>query len=97
MEYADAFDKLSAFYSKPASPPDANAEASSSTGHQDANTALATITAFPRAVVVALAHAITYLSGFGIEPALLQTRFFARFAERTAMLLGANTLNNLYA
>jgi DNA mismatch repair protein MSH3 len=82
MDYAHAFEALSKFY------------AAAAQGEGD-NTTLATITGFPRAVVVALAHAIEYLSTFGVQHALLETRFFARFAERTCMLLGSNTLTNL--
>lgn len=82
MDYADAYQVLTAFYTSP------------SQGDRDST--LATITAFPRSVIIALAHAIDYLSTFGVQHALRETRFFARFAERTCMLLGANTLSNLW-
>jgi DNA mismatch repair protein MSH3 len=81
MDHADAYQVLTAFYASPS--------------QGEGNSTLATITAFPRSVVIALAHAIEYLSTFGVQHALRETRFFARFAERTCMLLGANTLSNL--
>jgi DNA mismatch repair protein MSH3 len=56
---------------------------------------MAEITDFPKGVLVALAHAIKHLSMFGIADALLETRFFSRFASRAHMLLAANTLTNL--
>lgn len=56
---------------------------------------LAEITAFPQRVVIALAHAIQYLSEFHIADALLETKFFTKFATRAHMLLAANTLTNL--
>ena len=56
---------------------------------------MATVTGFPKPVVVALAHAIQYLSAFGIADALLETKFFTKFATRAHMLLAANTLTNL--
>jgi DNA mismatch repair protein MSH3 len=56
---------------------------------------MAEITDFPKRVVVALAHSIKYLSEFGLADALLETKFFNKFATRTHMLLAANTLINL--
>lgn len=56
----------------------------------------AAVTTFPRRVTVALAHLIKYLRGFDVADALLKTQFFARFAERTHMLLNGNTLTNLW-
>ncbi|KAG6331292.1 hypothetical protein ID866_7797 [Astraeus odoratus] len=56
---------------------------------------LGIITNFPRQVVIALAHAIQYLSAFSIADAFLGARFFSKFADKTHMLLNANTLNNL--
>ena len=50
---------------------------------------------FPNLLVVALAHSIKHLSAFGLADALRETRFFARFAARTHMLLAGNTLRNL--
>lgn len=45
--------------------------------------------------MVALAHAIQYLSTFGIANAFLETKFFNKFTAKTHMLLAANTLTNL--
>jgi len=46
-------------------------------------------------VVIALAHAVKYLSAFGIADAFLETKFFTMFASKAHMLLAANTLTNL--
>jgi len=56
---------------------------------------MADITSFPKRVVVALAHAIKYLSRFGLADVLLETSFFSRFTTQTHMLLAANSLINL--
>lgn len=56
---------------------------------------IAQITDFPHGVVVALAHAVKYLSDFGIADALFETKFFTKFGSRVHMLLTANTLTNL--
>ncbi|PFH52420.1 hypothetical protein AMATHDRAFT_140149 [Amanita thiersii Skay4041] len=56
---------------------------------------LAKVVDFPKRVTIALAHAIKYLSTFGIASALLETTFFERFTTRAQMLLTANTLTNL--
>jgi DNA mismatch repair protein MSH3 len=56
---------------------------------------LAAIADFPKRVVIALAHAIKYLSAFGIADAFLETKFFTMFASKAHMLLAANTLTNL--
>lgn len=56
---------------------------------------MAEVTDFPKRVVIALAHAVNYLSEFGIADVLLETKFFNKFATRTHMLLAANTLINL--
>ena len=56
---------------------------------------MAIIANFPKQVVIALAHAVTYLATFGLEDVLLETRFFKNFTERTHMLLNGNTLTNL--
>lgn len=56
---------------------------------------MAEITDFPKRVVVALAHAVEYLSKFGLADVLLETKFFSRFTTQTHMLLAANTLINL--
>lgn len=56
---------------------------------------MAAVTDFPKLVVVALAHAIKYLSAFNIADAFRETNFFTRFTTRAHMLLAANTLANL--
>lgn len=56
---------------------------------------MAAITSFPQQVVVALAHAVKYLSNFGLDDVLFETQFFNKFTERTHMLLNGNTLTNL--
>ena len=58
---------------------------------------MAAVTAFPKLVVVALAQLHKYLVTFNVADALRETRFFAKFTERTHMLLNANTLTNLSA
>ena len=57
---------------------------------------MANITHFPKQVVIALAHAVKYLSAFDVADALVETQFFKKFTERTHMLLNGNTLTNLY-
>ncbi len=56
---------------------------------------MAELTDFPNRIIVALAHAIEYLSAFGVADALLETKFFNKFTARAHMLLAANTLVNL--
>jgi len=56
---------------------------------------MAEVADFPQRVVVALAHAIKYLSAFSIADAFLETKFFSKFTTRAHMLLAANTLTNL--
>lgn len=58
---------------------------------------MAAIADFSKLVVIALAQSLKYLSTFNVADALRETRFFAKFTERTHMLLNANTLTNLYA
>lgn len=55
----------------------------------------AAVTSFPQQVVIALAHVMKYLATFNVADALLETRFFTKFTERTHMLLNGNTLTNL--
>ena len=101
MDYTDAFAYVSEFYSQKApSPSDGfNTRASSlNPNASDAFTSGALMAAaadFPNLVVIALAHTIKHLSAFGLADALRETRFFARFAARTHMLLAGNTLRNL--
>lgn len=56
---------------------------------------MAAVADFPKLVVLALAHVVKYLSDFDVEDALRETQFFAKFTERTHMLLNGNTLTNL--
>ncbi|KAJ6630634.1 DNA mismatch repair protein MSH3 [Mycena sp. CBHHK59/15] len=56
---------------------------------------LAEITDFPRPVVIALAHAIKYLSAFDIAVSCSEARFFSKFTTKSHMLLAGNTLANL--
>ncbi|KAJ7172624.1 muts domain V-domain-containing protein [Mycena filopes] len=56
---------------------------------------LASITDFPKPVVVALACTIRYLSAFDIAATLSQTAFFTKFTTKSHMLLTGNTLANL--
>lgn len=56
---------------------------------------MAAVADLPKRVVVALAHAIKYLSAFGVADAFLETNFFMKFATQAHMLLAANTLMNL--
>ena len=101
MDYTDAFAYVSEFYSQKAPLSEgSNAGASPSTvpNASDAFTSGALMAAaadFPNLLVVALAHSIKHLSAFGLADALRETRFFARFAARTHMLLAGNTLRNL--
>ncbi|KAI6103556.1 muts domain V-domain-containing protein [Pisolithus sp. B1] len=80
MEYTAAFDFVTQFY---------NDEA------KQGRVLLDIIANFPQRVVVALAHAIEYLSAFSIADAFLGAKFFSKFANRTHMLLNSNTLTNL--
>ena len=57
---------------------------------------MATVTDFPKRVIIVLAHAIKHLSAFGIADAFMETEFFSKFTTRDHMLLNANTLSNLY-
>ena len=56
---------------------------------------MATVTDFSKLVVITLAQSVKYLTAFNVADALRETRFFAKFTERTHMLLNANTLTNL--
>ncbi|KAL4068083.1 muts domain V-domain-containing protein [Scleroderma citrinum] len=87
MEYTESFDFVAQFYTDKAK----------LTGAKDPRMegVLGLIANLPQQVVVALAHAIKYLSAFSIADAFLGARFFSKFANRTHMLLNANTLTNL--
>ncbi|KAI6124838.1 muts domain V-domain-containing protein [Pisolithus croceorrhizus] len=87
MEYTAAFDFVTQFY---------NDEAKQGVAKDSKMEGLLDIIAnFPQRVVVALAHAIEYLSAFSIADAFLGAKFFSKFANRTHMLLNSNTLTNL--
>ncbi|KII88995.1 hypothetical protein PLICRDRAFT_160002 [Plicaturopsis crispa FD-325 SS-3] len=91
MAYSDAFDVVAGFY---ASDADKDEDKGTSSAFA-AGTLMAAAADFPPRVVVALALAIRYLVALGLAGALRATQFFARFATRAHMLLGANTLANL--
>ncbi|TFK46431.1 hypothetical protein OE88DRAFT_1715028 [Heliocybe sulcata] len=88
MAYTEAFNLISSFYTENASTVGASAGFKS-------GQLLATATDFPKRVVIALAHAIQYLSGFQLTNVLIRTEFFDKFSTRTTMLLHGNTLTNL--
>ncbi|EKM55929.1 uncharacterized protein PHACADRAFT_96015 [Phanerochaete carnosa HHB-10118-sp] len=90
MSSSDAFTFVAGFYADK----NRRENAKASDGFRSGELTAA-VTIFPKGVVVALAHLVKYLSGFDVADALLETRFFARFAERTHMLLNGNTLTNL--
>ncbi|GJE98116.1 MutS family DNA mismatch repair protein [Phanerochaete sordida] len=90
MNNSDAFTFVTEFYADKTRRSNARASDSFKSGELTA-----AVTAFPKGVVVALAHLVKYLSSFDVADALLETHFFARFAERTHMLLNGNTLTNL--
>ncbi|KAI0668532.1 muts domain V-domain-containing protein [Trametes maxima] len=88
MSYTDAFALLTKFYTDKAQ--HTNASATFNKGDL-----MAAVTEFSKLVVIALAHSVKYLTSFNVADALRETQFFARFTERTHMLLNANTLTNL--
>ncbi|KXN82576.1 DNA mismatch repair protein MSH3 [Leucoagaricus sp. SymC.cos] len=88
MPYSAAFASVSKFYTNK------HLLAAASDAFQSRRL-MAEITDFPQRVVVALAHAVKYLSDFGLADPLLETRFFSKFTTHTHMLLAANTLINL--
>ncbi|TCD65621.1 Mismatch repair protein msh3 [Steccherinum ochraceum] len=61
----------------------------------DSGEVIATISNFPKQVIIALAQCIKYLSAFEVADTLLETKFFSKFTERTHMLLNGNTITNL--
>ncbi|KAF9452264.1 DNA mismatch repair protein MSH3 [Macrolepiota fuliginosa MF-IS2] len=88
MSYSDAFSAVSSFYTD-------KKRAVAASDSFKSGKLIAEITDFPKRVVIALAHAIKYLSKFNIADALLETKFFTKFTTRAHMLLAANTLINL--
>ncbi|KAJ7046634.1 muts domain V-domain-containing protein [Mycena alexandri] len=81
LPFSEAFDFVSQFFSD--------------SGGPQSDQLLATITDFPKPVVIALACTIRYLSAFDIAATLSQTSFFTKFTTKSHMLLTGNTLANL--
>ncbi|KAG8884457.1 Mismatch repair protein msh3 [Tulasnella sp. 331] len=80
MNSTDAFSLLSRFY------------------HQRkgrSGDVIAVIVGLPKKVQVALAHAIQYLTTFGVSDAFSEATFFSTFSSRSHMLLNGTTLTNL--
>lgn len=90
MTYGEAFDSVTSFYSDKTKAGQARASEGFKSGQLTA-----AIAYFPQEVVIALAHLVKYLSTFDVADALLETRFFSKFTERTHMLLNGNTLTHL--
>ncbi|PCH38453.1 hypothetical protein WOLCODRAFT_65402 [Wolfiporia cocos MD-104 SS10] len=88
LTYTEAFSYLTDFYT------DKSRSAVASDSFNSGKL-VAAVADFPQLVTVALATAVQYLTAFDLEDALRETCFFARFAERTHMLLNSNTLTNL--
>ena len=86
--YTEAFAYLTKFFTEKST--DAAASEAIKSGQ-----IMAGVSDFPKPVVIALAHIVRYLSEFEVADALLETKFFSKFTERTHMLLNANTLTNL--
>ncbi|KAJ7343625.1 muts domain V-domain-containing protein [Mycena albidolilacea] len=86
MPFSEAFEYVSQFY--------ANNTKTDSGSHRNSRL-LATITDFPKPVVVALACTIRYLSGFDIAATLAEATFFTKFTTSSQMNLAGNTLANL--
>ncbi|KIO18514.1 hypothetical protein M407DRAFT_11850 [Tulasnella calospora MUT 4182] len=72
MSHTDAFGFVKKFYT--------SGERSSQRGD-----VMATIVDFPKQVIIALAHAIEYLTNFKVADAFLEATFFSTFASRTHM------------
>ncbi|KAG5647140.1 hypothetical protein DXG03_001095 [Asterophora parasitica] len=88
MTYTDAFESVSSFYTD-------KTKAAAASESFKSGRLMAEVADFPKRVVIALAHAIKYLSAFSIADAFLETRFFSKFTTKAHMLLAANTLTNL--
>ncbi|KAF8061576.1 DNA mismatch repair protein MSH3 [Lyophyllum atratum] len=88
MSYIDAFQVVSDFYTD-------KTKAAAASESFKSGRLMAEVADFPKRVVIALAHAIKYLSAFSIADALLETRFFSKFTTKAHMLLAGNTLTNL--
>ncbi|KAJ7285697.1 DNA mismatch repair protein MSH3 [Mycena rebaudengoi] len=83
MSFSDAFDFVVTFYS-----------AGKADSDLKDDQRLAALPGFPKFVVVALAHVISYLSDFDIAGPL-STAVFNKFTSSSHMLLAGNTLANL--
>ncbi|KAE9400754.1 hypothetical protein BT96DRAFT_956745 [Gymnopus androsaceus JB14] len=88
MSYTEAFAFLSAFYKK-------KQQSSLASENLKTGKLMATITAFSSRIVIALAHMVKHLSTYNVADALLETKFFTKFSNRSHMILAANTLSNL--
>ncbi|GBE82631.1 DNA mismatch repair protein [Sparassis crispa] len=88
LSYSEAFALLTKFYTD-------KTDSATASDSYNSGKLMAAVSDFPNLVVVALAHAIQYLSAFDVEGAFRETRLFAKFTERTHMLLNGNTLTNL--
>ncbi|KAF8843625.1 hypothetical protein BDN67DRAFT_964104 [Paxillus ammoniavirescens] len=86
MGYTEAFDFVTNFYSD---------KMKGNFKDLKTESILGVISSLPQQVVIALVHAIKYLSAFRIADAFLGARFFTKFTNRTHMLLNANTLTNM--
>ncbi|KIK97398.1 hypothetical protein PAXRUDRAFT_824943 [Paxillus rubicundulus Ve08.2h10] len=85
-EYTEAFDFVINFYSD---------KTKANFKDLKMESILGVVSSLPQQVVIALVHAIKYLSAFRIADAFLGARFFTKFTNRTHMLLNANTLTNM--
>ncbi|CAL1703692.1 unnamed protein product [Somion occarium] len=88
LTYTEAFSYLTKYYT------DKSKQAKASDEFKSGRL-MAAVSDFPKSVVIALAHVVKYLSKFEVADALLETKFFSKFTERTHMLLNGNTLTNL--
>ncbi|EIM90301.1 DNA mismatch repair protein MSH3 [Stereum hirsutum FP-91666 SS1] len=88
MTYSDAFEYVSAFYTRKTT--SSKASESFKSGEL-----MAAVTDFPKQVVIALAQCIRHLEAFDIADSLLATKFFSAFITTNHMLLNGNTLTNL--
>ncbi|EPQ58610.1 hypothetical protein GLOTRDRAFT_137270 [Gloeophyllum trabeum ATCC 11539] len=88
MPYSEAFNLVTSFYTE-------NSNIVGASDSFKSGQLLATAMAFPKRVIIALAHAIKYLSDFQLAKVLIRTEFFDEFSKRTTMLLHGNTLTNL--
>lgn len=99
MNYNEAYEALTRFYSKSRSDDDTTSKENSRSGvvadTVNSDTFMSTLSTFPKLTTIALAHAVGYLTSFSLSGALLNIRFFSPFSTRTNMLLTGNTLANL--